>query len=273
MEENGGLKWLLIILLLIIIAAVIYFLYGGSDSSSSRSSKRSSDGFSFNKKVKNASSKTTSDSSSYSNIDNGPLFGGKSRVPAKNKASHIKAVAGLNNFTWDDGEYYKSTLTPLEPMKQSAYNEFFDANIKPMIDASGFNTAMVPLMQQAEQHPVFLQASDLYKKGRYKEAAELFANLADKSTNIYLRSLALGYLTDIYKKTGDAVQEAKAQNAMLAVNAQLYFKAFPDIGDSLKKAYPKSDTAMKTFLKADTGKSDFKAPNAGNSDFKTPDMK
>jgi len=116
-------------------------------------------------------------------------------------------------------------------------------------------------MQQAEQHPLFLQATELYQKGKYKEAAEVFANLADKSTNIYLKSLALGYLTDIYKKTGDAAQEAKAQNAMLAANAQLYFKAFPDIGDSLKKTYSKSDTAMKAFLKADLGKMDFKAPN------------
>lgn len=261
MEENNGLKWLLIILLLIIAAAVIYFLYGGFDGSSNRSSKRSSDGFSYNKKVKTSSSKTTSGSSGYSNIDNGPLFGGKSKVPAKNKASHIKAVASLNNFTWDDGEYYKSTITPLEPMKQSSYNEFFENELKPMLDASGFNTAMIPLMQQAEQHPLFLQATDLYKKGRYKEAAEIFANLADKSTNVYLKSLALGHLTDIYRKTGDTIQEAKAKDAMLAVNAQLYFKAFPDIGDSLKKAYPKSDNVMKAFLKSDTGKSDFKAPN------------
>ena len=272
MEENGGLKWLLIILLVIIAGALFYFIYGGSDGSSSRS-KKSSDGFSFNKKVKTSPSKTTADSTGYSNIDNGPLFGGKSRVPAKNKASHIKAVASLNNFTWDDGEYYKSTITPLEPMKQSSYNEFFENELKPMLDASGFNTAMVPLMQQAEQHPIFLQATDLYKKGRYKEAAELFANLADKSTNVYLKSLALGHLMDIYKKTGDGAQEAKAQTALLAVNAQLYFKAFPDIGDSLKKAYPKSDTAMKAFLKTDTGKSDFKAPNSGKFDFRSPNMK
>jgi len=255
MEDKNKTIWTIVILVL--ICAIIYLLYGNDDQSS-----RPRDAGEQTQPGKKIVIKSTPNKT-YAPVtqDLGSLYGtgDGAKVPPKNKLSHLQAVRELSNFTWDDSENYKSQLVPYQPMKQSNFDEYMEKKVKPAIENSGFNMEMIGLINKAEQNPQYLSAVELFNNGKYKEAVEIFAMLAEKSNNIYLKSVSLGYLLEIYKKTGDEVQAKAAQGALMVTNAKLYFKSFPG-SEKTFTAFNKEATPVIKKLISEQPKMSFKPP-------------
>lgn len=255
MEERNKTVWVIIILVL--IAAIIYLLYGGGEDAS-RTARPGGEEQTPGKKIV---IKSTPDKT-YTPVtqDVGAIYGtGTGQVPPKNKLSHLQAVRELSNFAWDDNENYKSQLQPYEPMQESNFDQYMEKTVKPAIENSGFNMEMIGQINKAENNPQYLQAVDLYQKGKYKEAVEIFAMLAEKSNNIYLKSVALGYLLEIYKKTGDEQQAKAAQGALMVTNAKLYFKSFPGSEKTFTTFNKEAEPVIKKLI-SEQPKMSFKPP-------------
>jgi|GEM_PF-3922450 len=265
-DDDSNLKFYsLLIIMLLIVCGLIYAIYftGGIRRSSSSSSE---DGLTFGPKNKKPSG-VKDGAASSTNADDGldALFLGQRKTPGRNKFSHVAAVRSLSSFCWDNTAYYEETIKPLEPMAKSSFDEFYDRQIKPMAEMANLNPAVSAQVDQAEKHPLYLEAVAYFNKGRYKEAVEIFANLADKSTNIYLKSISLGYLVEIYKSAGDDEQEKKAQAALILNNAKLYFKAFPGTEKYMTAGQPAETKDVIKRLLSEKSKINFKAPKKSSN--------
>lgn len=265
-DDSSSIKFYsLVLLMLIVVGVIIYAIYFADNrrSETAGSSDDSADqGFTHGKRP----AKTPDGTGKYSSREAqneaalDAIFAASRKTPGKHKFSHIAAVRSLSSFSWDNSAYYEETIKPLEPMVKSTFDNFYDNQIKHLVENSNLNPALSAQVDQAERHPLYLEALGYYNRGRYKEAIEIFANLADKSPNIYLKSVSLGYLVEAYKKAGDKQQEKKAQAALIITNAKLYFKAFPGSERIITLGQPPESKDVIKRLLAEKPKMDFKPP-------------
>jgi len=269
-DDSSGIKFYsLVVIMLIVVGAVVYSIYFAdgrrktADSGDSGDSGAADHGFTYGKRPAGTPAGKTGGYSSREAQNEAALdaiFAGQRKTPGKNKFSHVAAVRSLSSFSWDNSAYYEETVKPLEPMVKSAFDNIYDNQIRHLVENSNLNPALSAQIDQAEKHPLYLEALGYYNRGRYKEAIEIFANLADKSPNIYLKSISLGYLTEIYKKAGDKEQEKKAQAALIITNSKLYFKAFPGSEKLITLGQPPESKDVIKRLLAENPKMDFKPP-------------
>ncbi len=269
----------IILLLIIILAGLIaFFLYKQNSSKREYSERTENEGFSYGKKVikhQTAGDKTYSYSSgSKSGAGTGTVYSsGATHSAGKGSSvnlggggsslSNIPAIANMT-FSWDDSPYYKELLKPIPPPEKTTAEKIFDDKIKPLIDNCGFNEAMISQVNQAESHPLYTQALAYKKSGNYKSAIELLSNLAEKSDNIYLRSISLAQLTELYSLAGDEEQNKKAQAALMVMNAKLYFKAFPGTEKTFLMIQPEAKGVIQKLL-AEEPKMKFTEPKKTTS--------
>lgn len=269
-DDSSSLKFYsLVLLMIVVVGGIIYAIYFADNRRSETSTDQSEDqGFTFGKKpaqpTPGAKKYASREAQNEAALDS--LFVGQRKTPGKNKFSHVAAVRSLSSFSWDTSDYYEETVKPLEPMEKGSFDNYYDNQIKPMVENANFNSALSAQIDQAEKHPLYLEALGYYNRGKYKEAVEILANLAQQSPNIYLKSLALGYLVEIYKKAGDKEQEKKAQAALIINNSKLYFKAFPGSEKMLTIGQPPESKDVIKRLLAEKPKMDFKPPKK-NRDF------
>lgn len=252
-EDNGKLVW--IVLILAIIGGVIYFLYMREPGGSSSSSGSSTSGFSF-KQRNRPDQKASSKSASYNTagIDM-PVAGPGAGAPGMPQRRR--------SYSWSNSSYYQALQTPLPPMKKSAYDEYFDNQIMPTIEASGFNMDMIALMKQAESNPLYQRALELIEKKNYKEAVEILNNLGEKTTNAYSKSLAFAQLVEIYRAAGDEEQRKKAEMGLVLANSKLYFMAFPGMDKKMKEMHKEASVGLQKAI-GEKLVFDFKPPATSN---------
>ena len=266
-DDSSKIKFYsLVLLMLIVVGVIIYAIYFAdnrrSETAGSGDDSAADQGFTYGKKP----AKTPDGMGKYSSREAqneaalDAIFVGQRKTPGKNKFSHVAAVRSLSSFSWDNSAYYEETIKPLEPMVKSTFDNFYDNQIKHLVENSNLNPVLSAQVDQAEKHPLYLEALGYYNRGRYKEAIEIFANLADKSPNIYLKSVSLGYLVEIYKKAGDKEQEKKAQAALIITNSKLYFKAFPGSEKIITLGQPPESKDVIKRLLAEKPRMDFKPP-------------
>ncbi|HOD40512.1 MAG TPA: hypothetical protein PKW98_11210 [Candidatus Wallbacteria bacterium] len=177
----------------------------------------------------------------------------------KNKFSHIKAVRDAH-FTWDDTPYYKAHTAKLGPMAPSHFDTFVEEKLMTKLDDIDFNHEMMPLMRQAQNNTSIKNAAEMIKNGSYDDALKLLRSTAQTTDNICVKSAALSHIVNIYRLTGDSVQEKRAWGALSVVNTQFYLKTFPDKANALKSVSSVAQSAIKRF-ETDRPNLNFKLPN------------
>ena len=177
----------------------------------------------------------------------------------KNKFSHIAAVRN-SHFTWDDSPYYKAHTAKWSPMARSGFDTFVEEKLMTKLDDIDFNHEMLSLMRQAENNPSIKNAAEMIKNGQYDEALKLLRATAQNTDNICVRSLALSHIVNIYRLTGDSVQEKRAWGSLAVVNTQYYLKMFPDKANALKSVSAVAKGALARF-ETDKPNLNFKLPN------------
>ena len=266
-DDSSAIKFYsLVVIMILVVGGLIYAIYfSGGGRRTQTDSGDSDEGFTYGKRPTKTPSTTPGKTPSMSRdaqneaaLDS--IFAGSRKTPGKHKFSHVAAVRSLSSFTWDDSSYYEETIKPLEPMEKGSFDNYYDNNIRPMVEHANFNPAVAAQIDQAEKHPRYLEAIGLYNRGRYKEAVEIFTNLAKDSPNLYLKSASLGYLQEIYRKAGDKEQEKKAQMALIINNSKLYFKAFPGSEKVITLGQPPESKDVIKRLVSENPKMDFKAP-------------
>ena len=180
-------------------------------------------------------------------------------VLPKNKFSHLAAVRN-SHFTWDDSPYYKAHTAKLAPMARSGFDTFVEEKLMTKLDDIDFNHEMLSLMRQAQNNPSIKNAAEMIKNGRYDEALTLLRTTVQTTDNICVRSLALSHIVNIYRLTGDSVQEKRAWGSLAVVNTQYYLKMFPDKANALKSVSAVAQGAIARF-ETDKPNLNFKLPN------------
>ncbi|HBC76139.1 MAG: hypothetical protein A2008_10045 [Candidatus Wallbacteria bacterium GWC2_49_35] len=180
-------------------------------------------------------------------------------VLPKNKFSHIAAVRN-SHFTWDDSPYYKAHTASLGPMARSGFDTFVEEKLMTKLDDIDFNHEMLSLMRQAQNNTSIKNAADMIKNGRYDEALTLLRTTVQTTDNICVRSLALSHIVNVYRLTGDNVQEKRAWGSLAVVNTQYYLKMFPDKANALKSVSAIAKGAIGRF-ETDKPNLNFKLPN------------
>lgn len=267
-DDSSSIKFYsLVLIMVLVVGGLIYALYfSGGGRQTQTGGDEPEEGFTYGKRPSGTPGKTpggkapsmTREAQNEAALD--AIFAGQRKTPGKHKFSHVAAVRSLSSFSWDESSYYEETVKPLEPMEKGSFDSYYDNNIKPMVESANLNPALSAQIDQAEKHPLYLEAIGYYNRGRYKEAVEIFANLAQQSPNLYLKSAALGYLQEIYKKAGDKEQEKKAQMALIINNSKLYFKAFPGSEKVITLGQPPESKDVIKRLLAEKPKMDFTAP-------------
>jgi hypothetical protein len=177
----------------------------------------------------------------------------------KNKFSHLSAVRN-SHFTWDDSPYYKAHTAKLAPMARSGFDTFVEEKLMTKLDEIDFNHEMLSLMRQAQNNPSIKTAAEMIKNGQYDEALKLLRATAQNTDNLCVRSLALSHIVNIYRLTGDSVQEKRAWGSLAVVNTQYYLKMFPDKANALKSVSAVAKGAIGRF-ETDKPNLNFKLPN------------
>lgn len=179
-------------------------------------------------------------------------------LPA-NRFSPVAAVRD-SNFTWDDSPYYKAHTAVMPPMAKPEIDKFIEEKLLTRLDDIDFNQEIAPLMRRAASDPSIKNAADLINRGRYDEAFKILRSIAQTTDNIFLKSLAVSNLANLYMLSGDAAQQKKAEASLAVINTQLYLKTFPDKTNALKNISAMARDAVKRF-ENDRPYVGFKPPN------------
>lgn len=180
-------------------------------------------------------------------------------VLPKNRFSPVAAVRNAH-FTWDDSPYYKAHTAKMAPMARSDFDKYVEEKLMTKLDDIDFNHEIMPLMRQAQNHSGINNAAEMVKNGQYDEALKNLRDIAGTTDNLCVRSAALSHIVNIYRLTGDSVQEKRAWGALAVVNTQFYMKAFPDKVNALKSVSSIAGDAINRF-KNDKPNLNFKLPN------------
>lgn len=265
MDENRRLKILLIAIALLVLANIFLLCRkgGGHDH---QVVDRPIKGFVFEaKKDINIPGSRGMTSATYASPADatfqkrGNGFFGVKVIP-RNEVSHLYAVRE-SSFTWGRSSYYDAVNAKFPPMNKSHFDDFVDTKLRPKFDKFVINHEMMGLMKQAENSQEIRDARTLMNQGRYAEALEIFQRVLKTTSNVCLKAAALSNITEIFRRTGDTVQEKKAQGALIVASAQVYLSSFPDQTNALKAVSPIAGDVMKRFSD-DRLNVEFKAPKA-----------